>query len=252
MALKDMTGSVFGALTVISREKNLPDGTAVWFCKCKCGESRAIPGTSLRAGRQKSCGCLSPRFTSEKLLTHGMSRERIYRIWQGMHKRCSDKSKGKERRNYYEKGIRVCERWSDFENFLADMGIPLPRQSIDRKDGSKGYEKENCRWADSKTQANNTSANLIISLNGISKTASQWSDVTGIKANTIVYRVRRGWSPERTLEKNPVNVRTKKMMERSKDCEMCGATFIPRTTQIKAGVGRFCSQKCNGESRKNT
>jgi hypothetical protein len=250
MALKDMTGSVFGALTVTERERNLSDGTAVWRCVCECGEVRVIPGNSLRAGRNKSCGCLSPRFTSERTKKHGMSLSRVYGIWLGMIARCSDSSVGKTRRLYYDKGIRVCERWMKFENFLEDMGVPKKHQSIDRRDGKKGYELENCRWADRKTQANNTSSNLIITFSGVSLTASEWSDKTGIKANTIVYRVRRGWSAERALEKNPTNVRTKRKEERARPCEVCGTEFCPRPVQIKAGRGKFCSQKCNGESRK--
>lgn len=250
MALKDMTGSVFGALTVTERERNLPDGTAVWRCVCECGEIRVIPGNSLRAGRNKSCGCLSPKFTSERTKKHGMSLSRVYGIWRGMIARCSDASVGKTRKLYHDKGIRVCERWMKFENFLEDMGVPEKHQSIDRKDGSKGYEQKNCRWADSKIQANNTSANLIITLNGVCLTASEWSDRTGIKANTIVYRIRRGWSPDRALEKNPTNVRTKRKEERTRSCEVCGTEFCPRLAQIKAGGGKFCSQKCNGESRK--
>lgn len=164
--------------------------------------------------------------------------------------RCSDASFGKTRKLYYEKGIRVCERWMKFENFLEDMGIPKKHQSIDRKDGGKGYEPRNCRWADDKAQANNTSANLIITLNGVSLTASEWSDKTGIKANTIVYRIRRGWNADRALEKNPINVRTKRKEGRTRPCEVCGTEFCPRLAQIKAGGGKFCSQKCNGESRK--
>lgn len=250
MALKNMTGSVFGALTVTERESNLPDGTAVWKCVCECGEVRIIPGNSLRAGRNKSCGCLSPRFTSESTKKHGMSLSRVYKIWRGMIARCSETSAGKTKKLYYDKGIRVCKRWMAFENFLEDMGIPEKHQSIDRKDGEKGYEPENCRWANAKTQANNTSTNLIITLNGVSLTASEWSDKTGIKANTIVYRIRRGWMPERALSKTPGNVRVERKIKRTKNCELCGAEFIPRTTQLKAGTGRFCSQKCNGLSRK--
>lgn len=245
-----MTGSVFGALTVTGREKNLSDGTAVWKCICECGEIRVIPGNSLRAGRNKSCGCRSPRFTSERTKKHGMSLSRIYGIWLGMIARCSETSTGKARKLYYDKGIRVCERWLKFENFLEDMGTPEQHQSIDRKDGSKGYEPENCRWADGKVQANNTSRNLIITLNGISLTASEWSDKTGIKANTIVYRIRRGWTPDRALEKTPTNIWTKRKMERERSCAICGTNFVPRNAQIRAGRGKFCSQKCSGESRK--
>jgi len=252
MAFKEMTGFVFGKLTVIDRGPNGKDGTIRWNVVCECGEKRLVAGTGLRAKRHKSCGCSSPRFKSETVSTHGMTMTRIYRIWAGMKKRCSDTSTQKSRRLYYDKGIRVCERWLVFENFLEDMGIPMAHQSIDRINGNKGYEKDNCRWADRKTQANNTSANLVITLDGVSKTASEWADATGIKANTIVYRVRRGWSPERALKKNPMHIGTKKKLDRTRPCPICGNPFIPRPNQLRAGVGKYCSQKCNGQSRKKT
>jgi hypothetical protein len=51
--------------------------------------------------------------------------------------------------------IQVCPEWLSFDNFLRDMGDRPSGFSIDRIDGSKGYSKENCRWADSTTQAVN-------------------------------------------------------------------------------------------------
>lgn len=244
-----MTGSTFGALTVLNREPNKHDGTAVWRCVCQCGEIRIVAGTGLRAGRHKSCGCQSPRFTSANMTTHGMSKSRVYTIWVGMIERCSDNAKGKTRRLYYDKGIRVCSQWLKFENFLHDMGEPEAWQTIDRIDGSKGYEKSNCRWATRKTQANNTSQNLLITLNGITQTASQWSDQTGIKANTIVYRIRRKWPPERALQKTPLHIGKVKARERIKKCLVCQTEFIPRPGQLRAGHGKYCSQKCNAHAR---
>lgn len=32
---------------------------------------------------------------------------------------------------------------------------------------------------------------------------------------------------------------------RTRPCETCGKVFTPRSTQVAAGTGRFCSQKCN-------
>lgn len=34
------------------------------------------------------------------------------------------------------------------------------------------------------------------------------------------------------------------VFERSRNCAACGAFFIPRKTQVDAGVGKFCSKEC--------
>ena len=57
-------------------------------------------------------------------------------------------------RYYRDKGITVCQEWRDsFENFLADMKFCPENKSLDRVDNSKGYYKENCRWASKSLQS---------------------------------------------------------------------------------------------------
>lgn len=102
---------------------------------------------------------------------------------------------------YYGKGIRVCERWrSDFAAFLADMGPrPSPRHSIDRIDGSKGYEPGNCRWALSVTQANNTTRNILITIGGETMSVAQWADRNGVVRSTAYARIARGVDPAQAV-----------------------------------------------------
>lgn len=245
----DMTGLRFGKLAVIDPAGKNNYKSLMWRCVCDCGNERIIDGSGLRAGRNKSCGCASPRFTNETK-THGYTHKRIYRIWRGMLSRCSEKSSGKSRKLYFGKGIKVCDRWGVFVNFLNDMGEPNSNQSIDRINGNKGYEPGNCRWSDSKTQANNTASNHILTIAGVSKTIAQWSEETGTKPNTIVWRIRRGWHNELAINKDAVFDRSGRHL-RKRNCLVCGGEFIPRGTQLRSGHGKYCSQKCNGASRKS-
>jgi hypothetical protein len=202
----DLVGARFGLLTVTRRIANNASGSAVWECLCDCGSVRAHAGTSLRTGRLKSCGCASPRFTKERLTTHGKSRTRTYKIWAGMIARCSLPSK--KSHLYFGKGIRVCERWQKFDDFYADMGDAPDGLTIERIDGSADYSPDNCCWATRKTQANNTTRNKVIHYAGEKKTVAQWAEYLGIKPNTLLYRFRRGWSAERAL-----NVTIRRMFE---------------------------------------
>lgn len=56
--LIDLTGKVFGKLTVIERvEDRTNSGFAQWLCKCACGNTSVVLSNALNSGATKSCGC---------------------------------------------------------------------------------------------------------------------------------------------------------------------------------------------------
>lgn len=97
-------------------------------------------------------------------------------------------------------GMYMDKEWLDFNKFCEDMGErPSLDYSIDRIDNSKGYYKENCRWATRKEQMNNTSSNKKITYNGKTMTQEQWGDYIGLNGTIICKRLKRGWSIEKSL-----------------------------------------------------
>ncbi len=77
-----------------------------------------------------------------------------YQSWQNMKTRCLNPNYPRFK-NWGGRGIRVCERWMDFENFLADMGEKPEGLTLDRIDNDGDYEPGNCRWATRKQQVQN-------------------------------------------------------------------------------------------------
>lgn len=159
-----MSGWRFGRLTVVAPAHwDRKEHSRYWRCLCDCGIEHVTSGKRLRKGETKSCGCLRIDICKSKTLTHGQRGTKIYGVWASMLRRC-DNPKQESYPRYGGRGIKVCERWKQFENFYADMGDPPQGHSIDRYPDPDGdYEPGNCRWATAKEQrANYGSPNAAV------------------------------------------------------------------------------------------
>ncbi|PFH29161.1 hypothetical protein [Burkholderia sp. JKS000303] len=169
---------------------------------CDCGNETIAYVANVKRGNTKSCGCFRRVHSTVKSTTHGRSRksDRAYKAWTHMRGRCMCDTDHKYP-SYGGRGIKVCDRWSSFENFLTDMGEPPSGTTIDRIDNDGDYEPGNCRWATPTEQANNRRSSRIVECGGIRMTIAQWSKKTGVPAGLIFSRLKAGWSPGRALVK---------------------------------------------------
>lgn len=131
---------------------------------------------------------------------HGCStragRTNIYRRWGHMIQRCHNPNDA-DYPMYGGQGIVVCAEWREsFVQFLADMGMPSPKMSLERKDNKGPYNKENCVWATPRTQANNRSSTKMLTIKGTTLALSYWCDIAGIGSKAVLYRLKIGMSHE--------------------------------------------------------
>ena len=129
--------------------------------------------------------------------THGLSNTPTWNSWMGMITRCTNPRL--ERWKFYGgKGIKVCERWIRFENFMADMGERPNGASLDRIDRDGNYEPSNCKWSSAKEQAVNRSTTKTINFNGEVMCKADWAKRLGITPFALNERLRK-WPIERAL-----------------------------------------------------
>jgi hypothetical protein len=183
MIRDDLTGRKFGKLTVLNQAPNR--GKRIyWNVICDCGKKKEVGASPLRDGRTVSCGCIR--------IIHGLCNTKIHSIWNGMRQRCNN-PKNPRYHQYGGRGIKICDRWDSFKNFLTDMGILPNGMSLDRIDINGNYEPTNCRWATQFQQSNNMRKNMRLRFKGKVFTLSEISKITGIHKDTLRVRIKRHW-----------------------------------------------------------
>jgi len=196
----ELTGLKFGRLLVIRSVRKADQARLFWECQCDCGKTVVICGQNLRIGMTQSCGCLQKERVLETCFKHGLSHTSIHNTWMSMKQRCED-DHCKAYPQYGGRGIKVCERWHEFNNFYADMGLPPQKgMTLDRFPNNDGnYEPGNVRWATKKEQANNRRSSHLLTFEGKTQTIAQWEDEVGHRRGVINNRLFRGWTTERAI-----------------------------------------------------
>lgn len=140
-------------------------------------------------------------------------RERLREIFTSMKARCRNE-KNKSYKYYGGRGIKVCDEWlSGFKTFYkwaVENGYEHDL-SIERIDTNGNYCPENCKWIPISEQTKNQRSNHKITINGITKNVSDWSEISGVHRTTINSRIKKGLTGE-ALIKRPETSRMKTIL----------------------------------------
>jgi hypothetical protein len=139
----------------------------------------------LRRGDSTHCGCNNAH------KRHGQTGTPLYQCWQGLCKRCRDKT----HHRYGGRGITVCDEWARFEPFAEWALANGYREGleVDRINNDGNYEPENCRFVDDITQNNNRHTTRHYEMDGKKQSIKQWWRDFRCVVSYECLRLRLGW-----------------------------------------------------------
>lgn len=200
----DLSWKKFGNCIVQPQFEKQTNGGTKWLVECQCPAKTRWWAWAEIIKRSPGLCCKSCRneIVRKARTTHGGRYKKSYHVHKGMMERC-----------YYEKhkaypvyggaGIKVCERWHKYENFVADMGEPPENKTIDRYPNIKGnYEPGNCQWSTKREQAEHRCTNKFLTVGDRTQTYSAWARETGLDKSTIRKRALKDWPPEKCISKD--------------------------------------------------
>ncbi len=205
---RDLIGERFGNIVVLGKSFRRR-GRQYWLCQCDCGIKWDVIGDRLtRANdpRRAATNCFDcgRKKARAKLLKYdvlvGDGKNRLYNVFQGMKRRCTD-NRPRYARRYKDRGINICQEWLEggyavFRDWALANGY-TDDLTIDRIDNDKGYSPENCRWATPKQQMENREMTIKLEFDGqvmtIREAVSYHNNVVSL--DVARRRIRDGWEP---------------------------------------------------------
>ncbi len=164
--------------------------------------------------------------------SHGMAGTRLYNTWAGMKTRTSEHAQPHNKVAYFDRGIKICDEWKDFEPFLfwAYVSGYDKTLTIDRIDVNGDYAPDNCRWVPLEWQNNNKQCSWKITYNGQTKTVGEWEHFFGVHRESIRNKLKSGWTFGEIVEniKNPTSI------SRKNTSGITGVSFDKRTGKWRA------------------
>jgi len=189
----------YNSWLVLGEEKIHKENRVYLKCICDCGTLRDVIIKNLKSGVSSSCGCIGRKKTIERNTKHGKRYTKVYKTWQDMKARCSNKNM-KQYKDYGGRGIRVCDEWEgDFMAFYKVVGDAPKNMTIDRIDNDGNYEPSNVKWSTVSEQCQNKRNNRKIDgvcINEIDKKL-------GGRSGLVSKRLKRGWPIKRAITEKP-------------------------------------------------
>lgn len=111
-----------------------------------------------------------------------------YASWQMMKNRCLN-TKAEDYAYYGGRGITVTDAWAEYDDFLAAMGQRPDGTTLERRDGDKGYDITNCKWATRLEQSRNRDYTLDLTYAGRTQKTWEWAKELKLKFMSFHHRL---------------------------------------------------------------
>jgi hypothetical protein len=129
---------------------------------------------------------------------HGYKHTKTYTCWRSMLSRCCD-THNSSYKYYGGRGIKVCNRWFNFRNFLSDMGEKPNGLTLGRIKNNGNYCRSNCRWETWEEQRQNMRRGKPFRIGKRVGTMASFSREAGISTAALRARIKNGWDTSRLL-----------------------------------------------------